>query len=164
MEMTPQSTDERATVGEEYVLAIDYVNKGKGTLSNMRAELVGDIDSTQTVQNLGNVESGKSGTIKFIVTPSEVGETPVSIKVTYEDANLQEKERVFNFKINADEEADSYDDYMSDLEDEDQDESSSAKWYIIGGIAAAAVVAAVIIIKRKKRKSKDKSVEINWED
>jgi hypothetical protein len=166
MMFTPKSTDAPGVVGEEYTISIDYLNKGKGEISNVRAELLGDIESTQTVQNLGNFEAGKSGTINFIVTPTEEGETPVSIKVTYEDANMEEKERVFNFNIKAEASQDDYDLYDGLDETEDEDAGTPIKKII--GFAAAGVVALLAIIiavvKIKKRKAKKDSIKVDWED
>lgn len=47
------------------------------------------------MQNLGNFEPGKSGTIAFLMTPEEAGEVKVTLKVNYEDANQELKTKEF---------------------------------------------------------------------
>lgn len=161
MEIIPGSTDAAGIVGEEYSVSLDYVNKGKGEISNVRAELTGDVDCEQKIQNLGNFEAGKSGKINFIVTPLNVGENQVSIRLTYEDANMKEKERFFNFSINAEDAVyDEFDEYTDEMPEEEK--GGGHKVLFIGGGIAAAAAAAVIFIKRRKRK-KD-LIKINWED
>lgn len=48
---------------------MDYVNKGKGDVSNVEASVEGDgITATQAKQYVGNVASGASGSIGFAFT------------------------------------------------------------------------------------------------
>ena len=85
-------------VGMENVLSFPYVNKGKGTLYNVAVKIEGDVDALQPVQNLGNFESGRSGTIDAIFTTTQEGPTPFKIIVTYEDADGNEKKREFKYE------------------------------------------------------------------
>lgn len=85
-------------VGMESVLSFPYVNKGKGTLYNVAVKIEGDVDALQPVQNLGNFESGRSGTIDAIFTTTQEGPTPFKIIVTYEDADGNEKKREFKYE------------------------------------------------------------------
>lgn len=82
---------EKVTVGEEVTLSLPYVNKGKSEVSNVEATIDGDVETVSKTQNLGNFESGKSGNIGFVFTPKKVGETKVTLKISYEDANLETK-------------------------------------------------------------------------
>lgn len=85
-------------VGMESVLSFPYVNKGKGTLYNVAVKIEGDVDALQPVQNLGNFESGRSGTIDAIFTTTHDGPTPFKVIVTYEDADGNEKKREFSYE------------------------------------------------------------------
>ena len=161
MMITAPTLNAPGVVGEEYTFSIEYVNKGKGEIANVRAEIIGDITSVQKAQNIGNIEKGKSGKINFLVTPDIVGENPFSVRITYEDANMKEKERIFNLCINADESA--FDDSAFDM-DMEEEPKKGIPWKtvgIAGGIIAAIV--AVILIAKKIKKSKD-NAKMNWED
>ena len=161
MEFTPPTMQTPGIVGEDYPFSIEYVNKGKGEVCNVRAELLGDVDTVQRIQNLGNFEAGKSGNINFIVKPTMPGKNEVSVKITYEDANLKQKERIFNLSYDADEEM--LEDFGEDFDMEEEKPSGTwKKPAAIGGGIAAAVIAAIIII-RKRKKKKD-SFKVNWED
>lgn len=85
-------------VGMESVLSFPYVNKGKGTLYNVAVKTEGNVEALQPVQNLGNFESGRSGTIDVIFTPTQEGPTPFTVVVTYEDADGNEKKREFKYE------------------------------------------------------------------
>ena len=161
MEFTPPTMQTPGIVGEEYPFSVEYINKGKGEVCNVRAEILGDVETVQRVQNLGNFEAGKSGNINFIVKPDMPGKNDVSIKITYEDANLKQKERIFNLSYEAEE--DMPVDYEEDFSAEEEEPSGGwKKPAAIGGGIAAAVIAAIIII-RKRKKKKD-SFKVNWED
>lgn len=151
-----------ATVGMEQTVTLNYVNKGKGELSNVKAELTGDVTALTSVQNLGNFESGKSGTINFIVVPEMPGEANFKITITYEDANLEQKTLEFPCTMTV-EDMEIMDDFMDDdfmLEEEE----SSHTGVIIGSIIGVIVLIIIIIlfIKRRKRKKAAGAISVNW--
>ena len=151
--------------GEETSLSLNYVNKSKGEISNVEASIEGDVDTAAPVQNIGNLEAGKSGTIAFAVTPSEPGETRFTIKVTYEDGNGTVKTRVFPVVMNV-EEMEPIDPGMDEPMPE-EDEGGGVKWPIIIGIAVLALIAALLIIKKKKKAAaarKEAEMWDNWND
>lgn len=151
--------------GEETSLSLNYVNKSKGEISNVEASIEGDVDTAAPVQNIGNLEAGKSGTIAFAVTPSEPGETRFTIKVTYEDGNGTVKTRVFPVVMNV-EEMEPIDPGMDEPMPE-EDEGGGVKWPIIIGIAVLALIAALLIIKKKKKAAaarKEAEMWDNWDD
>ncbi|MBQ9604357.1 MAG: hypothetical protein IJR45_02985, partial [Firmicutes bacterium] len=161
MTFTAPEMNTPGVVGEEYTFSVEYVNKGKGEIANVRAEIIGDISTVQKAQNIGNIEKGKSGKINFLVTPDMAGENPFTVKITYEDANMKEKERIFNLSVNA-EEAMFDEDMDWDTEPEEPQTKSPLKTIgiVIGIIAAIAVIIAVI---KKIRKNKN-NIKMNWED
>lgn len=88
--------------GEETTITMDYVNKGKGDVSNVEASVEGDgITATQAKQYVGNVASGASGSIGFAFTADKPGETEAKLTVTYENSDGQPQTKEFPVKINA---------------------------------------------------------------
>lgn len=152
-----------ATAGQEQTVTLNYVNKGKGELSNVKAEITGDVTALTSVQNLGNFESGKSGTINFIVVPEVPGEANFTITVSYEDANMEQKTLEFPCTMTVEEYVE--DTFFPDDSMEMEEEPSSHMGVIIGSVIGAVVVIIIIVVvlkKRKKRKLAD-SVSVNWE-
>ena len=151
--------------GEETSLSMNYVNKSKGEISNVEAEIEGNIESVTPFQNIGNLEPGKSGTIVFAVTALEPGEAEFTIKVTYEDGNGDSKTREFPVVLNV--EAMDYPDPGMDEPMPETEEGGGVSWpLIIGIIIAVAAVAFVIIKKKRKASAAKKEAEMwdNWDD
>lgn len=150
--------------GEETSLSMNYVNKSKSEISNVEAEISGNIESVTPFQNIGNLEPGKSGTIVFAVTAYDPGETEFTIKVTYEDGNGDTKTREFPVVLNV--EAMDYPDPGMDEPLPEEETGGSKLPLIIGIIAAAAVAGFVIFKKRKKAAAAKKEAEMwdKWDD
>lgn len=151
--------------GEETSLSMNYVNKSKGEISNVEAEIEGNIESVTPFQNIGNLEPGKSGTIVFAVTALEPGEAEFTIKITYEDGNGDTKTREFPVVMNV--EAMDYPDPGMDEPMPEPEEGGGISWpLVIGIIIAAAAVAFVIIKKKRKAAAAKKEAEMwdNWDD
>ena len=151
--------------GEETSLSMNYVNKSKGEISKVEAEIEGNIESVTPFQNIGNLEPGKSGTIVFAVTALEPGEAEFTIKVTYEDGNGDSKTREFPVVLNV--EAMDYPDPGMDEPMPETEEGGGVSWpLIIGIIIAVAAVAFVIIKKKRKASAAKKEAEMwdNWDD
>mgnify|MGYP001230997094 CR=1 FL=1 len=92
-------------VGEEYDLQVKYMNKGRSAVYNMTATVEGDanlVNKTQS-ENVGNVESGKSGTLDFFLQAKEPCTLTGNIVITYEDANMKEQtiRRPYSIEVNA---------------------------------------------------------------
>lgn len=151
-----------ATVGIEQTINLNYVNKGKGDLSNVKAEIVGDITALTSVQNLGNFESGKSGTITFIVVPEVPGETNFTIKVSYEDANLEQKTLEFPCTMSVEDYVDTMEQPEEFYEEETSSHGISKIVLSVIGIAILSLIIFIIHKKRKKNKSSE-TVKVNWE-
>ena len=140
---------------EESFLTLNYVNKGKNTVYNVSAELVGDMATMTRVQNVGNVESGKSGTIDFIITPEMPGENRCTLVITYEDSAMQVMTKSFEFDVFVNEM------YVPEIMPEEdpgiyeEPEPERPVW-LIPSIAAGAVLVitlVTVLIVRKKKKS-----------
>ena len=115
------------------------------------------------VQNVGNLEPGKSGTIVFAVTAYEVGETDFTIKVTYEDGNGEAKTREYPVTMTVEEMI--YEDPgMIDPMPEPEPEESKTNWFLIVGLIVAAILIAVVIIRKKKKAAALKKEAALWEN
>lgn len=93
---------ESCTVGEECVLTLNYVNRGKTEVGNVEATVEGDgVDVAARTQYVGNITAGTSGSIGFALTPNQAGKVKVVLKVSYEDPNLQSRTLEFPVELNA---------------------------------------------------------------
>ncbi|MGN0734701.1 MAG: COG1361 S-layer family protein [Anaerovoracaceae bacterium] len=151
--------------GEETSLSLNYVNKSKSDISNVEAEITGNIESVTPFQNIGNLEPGKSGTIVFAVTALEPGEAEFTIKVTYEDGNGDTKTREFPVVLSV--EAMDYPDPGMDEPMPEPEEEGGINWpLVIGIVIAIAAIAFAIIKKKKKAAAARKEAEMwdKWDD
>ena len=151
--------------GEETSLSMNYVNKSKSEISNVEAEISGNIESVTPFQSIGNLEPGKSGTIVFAVTALEPGEAEFTIKVTYEDGNGDTKTREFPVVLNV--EAMDYPDPGMEEPAPETEESGGISWPLVIGIIIAVAAASFIIIKKKKKAAaarKEAEMWDNWDD
>ena len=151
-----------ANMGEELSLALNYVNKGKSDISNVEATIVGDtVDTPARTQYLGNFESGKSGSIGFVLTPQQEGETTITLKVSYEDPNQQVKTLEFPVKLTV----------IAPAAPETPAEPEAApaktgpnKWLLIGG-GGALLLALVLLpaLRKKKKKASAAQDSASWD-
>jgi len=135
--------------GEEISVTMNYVNKGKSAVSNVEARLEGNVETYTPVQNLGNMEAGKSGTIAFAVTAWEAPEADFTIYVTYEDANGEEKTQEFPVTLTVEEMV--YEDpgmYEPMPEPEPEPQTN---WKLIAALVAAAVLVGFVMLRKKKK-------------
>lgn len=141
---------ESCAVGEECVLTLNYVNRGKTEVSNVEAAVEGDgVDATARTQYVGNIAAGSSGSIGFALTPNRSGPVKVTLKVSYEDPNLQPQTLEFPVELTAAEGADDGDLGM-DVPEEDAG-GFKFPWPVLLVIPAAGLVAgAVVLIRRRK--------------
>lgn len=163
-ELTAPETPVGMMPGMETPLSFPYVNKGKDTLYNVTASIEGDMESLLKVQNLGNFEPGKSGSIDMILLPEKGGERKFKVLITYENANGEEIRKEFPYTV-AIEEGLPVSDLPLPGEDPGmyvdpiaEESSSGSLWIWIAAAAGAAALGAFIWWKRRKkkgRKSKD---------
>lgn len=168
-QVDPPVPPETAYAWEETMLSINYVNKGKSEINNVEATIEGNVQALTPTQYLGNFESGKSGTINFIFTPTEVGETELTLKISYEDANQQVHTLDFPVKLTVSE---AYvPEYSEDYPMEEMpEENKDHKWiFIVGGAVLLIVLLIVIRVIRKKRAKKKQEAawsewDASWDD
>ena len=154
--------------GQEAAITMNYINKSKTVMSNVEAVVDGDVTTQTAVQEIGNLDAGKSGTIAFAVTPNSTGEVDFTITINYEDGNGEAKTRIFPVTMNV-QEAVPYDPGTDDpgTDDPGQDTNGGFPWWILVVAAVViAIAAAVIVKKRKKAKAAKKEQELwdSWDD
>lgn len=154
-ELTPVA--EGMPAGSETAISVQYVNKGKGTVYNVSAEVVGSAECAEPIQNIGNFEAGANGTIDFYVTPLEAGDVSGQIVVNYEDDNMEVKkvEIPYSFMVTENVPIDD----MGGMDEggmipEEGKKNSNTKTIVtvVAGILALLVVIAVILVIIKKKK------------
>lgn len=159
-EITHPSVPVMVYTGEETSVTLNYVNKSKTDILNVEAVLEGNVETYTPVQNLGNMEPGKSGTVAFAVTAWEAGTAEFTIKFTYEDGNGTVKTREFPVTMTV-EEMMMDDPGMYEPMPEPEPEPQT-NWKLIGAIAAAAVLILIVLIRKKKKSDAVKKDEALW--
>lgn len=145
---------ESVTAGEEVVLTLNYVNRGKADVSNVEAVIEGSgFDSPTKNQYVGNITAGTSGSVGFALTPSNSGKLKVVLKVTYEDPNLEQQTKEFPVELTVAEMAEP--DFDPELDGMAETGGTPFfPWPVLGVIPAAAVIAVLVVVIRKKRTAK----------
>ena len=141
------------TAGEEGEITLAYVNKGRADIGNLEAQLVGEgFESPAKVQYLGNVAAGTSGSIGFALTPEAAGKLDLTVKVTYEDADLQVQTKEFPLSLTVEE---GMPDIDFTVDDADAAPSRPAWLPVIPATAALAAAGgtAFFLVKRLRRKA-----------
>ncbi|MBQ8144865.1 MAG: hypothetical protein IJ042_08760 [Butyricicoccus sp.] len=151
-EVSQESPSVEAWQFEESYLTLSYVNKGKSTVYNVAAELVGDIGAASRIQNVGNIEAGRSGTIDFIITPEMAGQNECTLVITYEDDAMRLLQKEFIFQIFVNEMYFPEESVMDDPAMMEPEQSGPNLWIILLVIAAAAGAAVIVLRRRKKKK------------
>lgn len=148
---------------EETAISLNYVNKGKSEISNVEASIEGNVQALTPTQFLGNFESGKSGAINFIFTPTEPGETEVLLKISYEDAN--QKVHTLEYPVTLTVQEAYVPDYPQEFPIEEPTEQKNYTWiFIVAGVALLIVLLiAIRIIKKKRAKKKQEAQWSEWD-
>lgn len=157
--------------GNEIYITTTYMNKGRSDISNVKAELVGDISALSTSKVIGTVAPGGNGSFDFIVTPYTGGDCEFTIKITYEDATLAEVVREIPVSFYVEEMVwdnigwdEGYDEWTNEAEGE-----GGFPWIVlwigIGVVVVGGVVAIILIVRHKKKKGRKLTEnDIDWED
>lgn len=160
------------SVGDEIDIVSKYMNKSRGQLYNLSAELICDESSIycdESIQHSGNIQSGASGEMEFTLSGSAPGTYSCEVVYTYEDALGNSKETRVPFDITFVEAPTyewnqpvidefpmddvMYDEFGNPIDPMAQQGLSKTQILLIGGgVLALVVLAAVLILKRKKAK------------
>lgn len=159
--------------GNDVYITTTYLNKGRSDISNVKAEIVGDISALSTSKVIGTVVPGGNGSFDFIVTPYMGGECEFTIKVTYEDATLTEVTQEFPVSFYVEEmiwdDPGMYDPGWDDPGFEEPGEEGGFPWLILWigvGVLVVGGIITIIVVKKRKKKKKSRlsAEEIDWED
>ena len=171
MTLSAPTGPENAEVGKEVVISIPYVNKGKSEVANLSATLEGKVKALAKVINAGNIESGKSGSLDFILTPDKEGVEQFSIQVSYEDASTKPIVQAFPLSISV---AQAYEDLPPEGEEGEMNlpeppettggDNNRLITYGLGGLWAATVAGGLISRRRRKRKLREQEAMFKFED
>lgn len=153
--------------GKEGTVSIPYVNKGRGQLYNVEAVLsLKDAEAVQSALYAGNIESGKNGSLDFIVTPERAGAYSGTVTVTYEDETQQEKsvEIPISFTAGAAEviSPEFGEDFLGLDDAEDDAPLPVVPMAVVGVTALVGAITAAVIHKRKKAKQDAERDTDDW--
>ena len=127
-------------------LSFKVNNLGLDKLRNVTVEFSGDTIK-EISYYVGTVEAGASGTVDMTITPDQIGDDDIHIKVTYEDASGNQSEIEDTVELSVIEETE------TEAEAEVK-ESSVSPAFIGGGLVFVVALIAIVggVIKRKSQK------------
>ncbi len=186
--VTPPTLPDMMYVGEEFPIEVSYTNKGRSTVYNLSGSIDGNILTPGQLDNVGNIESGSSGTFDFFLEPMQAGILTGNIVIVYEDINMNENVvtlpysiEVMDMSMGGDEGmfdptmgGDMYFDENGNMVGPDgtvygpdgmpieQGGISIWVWVAIGGGLLAAII--VIVVVHKKRKAARLLAELEEDD
>lgn len=162
-EYTEPSMPVQVFVGEEFPIYIPIVNKGRSTVYNLSAELIGMESEQGQKLYIGNVNAGSENSIEFYVRPNMPGESDGKVVISYEDANMNLKEISIPFKVDVQEMS-----FPEPIEppinpelpvDGGGDQGKSSKKAVMGlSFVAIAGMSAYVTIQKTKLKRRE------WDD
>ena len=169
-EISRTNFPEVINMGEETYGSASFVNKGKGTIYNVTAELRGEgFTTTEGNQFIGNVNSGTESSADFTISPTQAGTINAQLVITYENENAEEKTITKDITFTVEEMT--FDDgMMPDMGEVPMEPEQTGMpiwaWAVMGLLAAGVVVTVVIIVRKKikKRKENEKLMEDDDED
>lgn len=141
-----------AVAGQEYTLSVPYNNKGKGTVYNLEAYVEGDMTTLSPKQNLGNIDSGRSGSIDLILTPQETGDHTFKAVIAWENTAGEEVKKSFELTLPVEENIPAAPEGSEMMLMEE--ETPSIPWgWLAAGLIVLAAAAFWWLRSRKKKKA-----------
>lgn len=140
--------------GEEGFASAAFVNKGKGTIYNISAEIVGEGIQTDGSQFVGNVAPGTESSADFMIRTTQTGTLNAQMILTYENEKGDEKKLTKDFTITV-EAAPMMDDTDMPMPFEPEPEETGVSlwvWIAVGVGVIAVVVVVIVVLKKKKAK------------
>ena len=158
-------------MGEETYGSVSFVNKGKGTIYNVSAELRGEgFTTTEGNQFVGNVASGTESSADFTISPTQAGSINAQLVITYENEQAEEKTITKDITFTVEEMMFEDPGMMPGIDDMPTEPSQTGMplwaWAVIVVLVAGVVVTVVVIVRKKikKRKENEKLMEEDDED
>ena len=93
----------RVFAGEEMYLTVPMVNKGRSSVYNLSATVKGDMSNPGQTQYIGNLNAGTESSADFTLIFETPGTHSGEVVVTYEDTNMNPKEKTIAFSVNVQE-------------------------------------------------------------
>lgn len=168
-------------VGDEIDVVSKYMNKSRGQLYNLTAELICDesVFCEEKIQHSGNLQAGISGEMEFSLSGSTPGTFSCEIVYSYEDALGNVKETRVPFDVTFVEapiyEWDQpswdepvmddtvYDEFGNPIDPFAEEQGlSQNQMILIGAAAAVVVILAVVIVKKRKAKKEFEDDDENF--
>lgn len=152
--------------GDSTYLSVEYVNKGKTTISNLAARLESDVPGISDSQTIGNIAPGESGTIDFSFTANDSGSINGKVVIVYEDAKGDEKEIERPFSATVMDMGGMYpDDGMTNMPMPMPEESNKTSpvtivMAVVGGLMVAGLTATIIVKKVKAKREEEQDEDI----
>ncbi len=164
-ELGDPSVPEGVTAGEDSAITMNYVNKGKGEISNVEASIEGDgITSSQATQYIGNVASGGSGSIGFPFNVTAAGSTEAKLSVTYEDSNGQSQTKEFTVTIDAQEPVVIPDDTANTDTTEQEDTPTWIPVVVVVAVVAVIVLIVLLVLRHRKKAKQQDNSDDEWDN
>lgn len=158
-EITKVQGAETLMAGEEGLLEVTFVNKGKEAISNLSAEINGEkLRNPGQSQYLGNVQPGTENTVEFTIASDTEGTITGMVTLTYENSAGQTKTITKEYSCTVQPAMDMGGDMGGmemPIEPMPEPQSGVPVWvWIVAvvGVLAVGGVAAVIILKKQKAK------------
>lgn len=151
--------------GEENTVSVGFVNKGKGILYNVQAEISGNLSNPGQAQYLGNLQPGAEGSVDFNLTSDTAGTVSGTVTITYEDLAGNQTTQTKEYSVTILE--------MTPVDTgmpvdpgvtPDVTTQSGMPWWGWLLIAVAVVVAIVVTVNQLKKRKARKLRELEEED
>lgn len=162
---------EYLAMGEEGYASISFVNKGKGTIYNVSAEITGEgITTTEGNQYVGNVQPGTESSADFTIQTANAGTLTGLLTVTYEDEKANVKTLTKEFSMTVEEMQMGGDDMMGGMDAMTPMEPEPTGmpvwvWVVVGvGVVVAVIVILIVLRKKKARRRAAQLMEDDDED
>ena len=149
---------------EQYMpvtISFNYYNTGKVSLNNVMFRIEGDVECTQKSTYIGNMDSGASDYYEVSFTPNTLGEVPVSVIASYEDASGETIEQRRDFVLNVTEPMPMDDEF--DMQPEPTGINKKMIGIIAGGVLVVVII-VVIVVGKVRKKKEDALIEAEEED
>ncbi len=156
----PETTE----MGVPVPVSFEIYNTGKVVLSNFMIKIEGDVETQNKSTFIGNFDAGNTEYFDGSFTPMNMGETPVSIVLTYEDPSGESFEVRKDFTMNVTEAMPMTDDFDPSMMPPEEEKVNFKKIGIIVGIIVVVVIAGVVIFKKIKAKKEAAFLEADDSD
>ncbi len=155
-ELTSVEIPEKSVDGEEILVTVNYVNKGRSQAFNLSAEIQGEFANPGQKKNLGNLASGATGSTDFYIRPSKTGVLSGEIVMVYEDTNAVEHEQKIQFNTNIEEKF-VPENKFPNMPTDPMPEPKKSKWpiYLMVGGAVLVLVVVIVVVKKIRQKRRE---------